>query len=318
MGERSEGHDRYDERRRTREASQRPEHDIRHEVARRPDDAGERRVAASSEIVLSDHVRSVTPDEAAQMKLEPTGRRAALSPQHDGAHGEEITAEAGRWWKAQESEAVDRSIRHDSSRRLSPDEAARLKIKGADAAFEPVPDQLRKESAVRSIRDLEDFSPEKWREMSMERRRVALNRAGRALMDAYDCPNPPLITRELPEDDRTVTLGEYEDGATIHNLQGDYALRVNEKLLQDDDPREALKTYIHEFRHAYQSEMATRYEKPQFRNWVHEPEAAAKWSEARRGGTYVRPEEDYEKYRRQGVEQDARDFAEELIRRVYE
>ncbi|MBV9929101.1 MAG: hypothetical protein JOZ96_29085 [Acidobacteria bacterium] len=297
MGERPEARERYDEQFRAGRESQRPERDMRHEVARHRDGEGERRADAASHPGAADRVRTLTPDEAALLKLDRTDRQSPPSALDGGE-------------RRGDNRAVDGVPRHDSPRRLSPDEAARQKIKEADAAFEPVPDQLRKESAISSIKALEDFRPEKWREMSPERRRVALNRAGRALRDAYDCPEPPLITRELPEDERMVTLGEYEDG--------DYVMRVNEKLLQGDDPREALKTYIHEFRHSYQAEMATRHEKPQFRHWVHEPAAAAEWSKARRSDSYVRPEEDFERYSRQGVEQDAEGFAEELIRGVYE
>jgi len=86
------------------------------------------------------------------------------------------------------------------------------------------------------------------------------------------------------------------------------------KKLFGDDPSVALETYAHEFRHSYQAEQATGYDKPQFRNLVDDPELAGRWSQNLK--RYTSPEVDYDAYRNQAVERDARAFAEELVRRV--
>lgn len=202
-------------------------------------------------------------------------------------------------------------------RRLTPDELAKIKLhEPKEANVEKLSEQTRLDMAVESFKKMDDLKPERWRELSPERRKIALEHAGKALRDAYECPDPPLMPRDFPEYDGSVLLGVYRDGASIDNLKGDYDLSLNEQLLHNDDPRHALDAYCHEFRHAYQSEMASRYDKGQFRNMVHDTEAAARWSENFRD--YKNPSKEFDQYREQIVEKDAREFSEHLVRNVYE
>lgn len=101
-------------------------------------------------------------------------------------------------------------------------------------------------------------------------------------------------------------------------MGSDYGIQLNEKAATDyermfgDDPRLALETYTHEFRHAYQSEQVLRAQKPQFRNLVDNPDAARAWDHA-----YVSPEADFLGYWNQPVERDARDFAESITASLF-
>lgn len=101
-----------------------------------------------------------------------------------------------------------------------------------------------------------------------------------------------------------------------------------EKELFGDDPVPALRTYAHEWRHSYQFEQATRWEKPQFRNLVDNPDQAMRWSwnirdykespdETLARQDYTRYMQEFHAYETQPIEADANRFANELVRRVY-
>ena len=272
-----------------------------------------------------DRVRRPTPDELAKMKVAGAERSVGQSTR---AAFEQNPTEAALLKKINETPESERraweKAQFDRVRRPAPDELARLKVDdGREAApekheaiFEAKPEHVRFASAAESIEKIDDLKPEKWRELTPERRTLALRQAGRALRDAYDCPDPPLLPEKYPErNDGKILRGEYGDGATIDHPKRDYALKLNEELLRHDDPREALETYSHEFRHAYQSEMATRYEKPQFRNMVHDEDAASKWSENIR--KYNDPEDDFAEYRKQAIEEDSREFSQKLVSLIY-
>jgi len=184
-------------------------------------------------------------------------------------------------------------------------------------------EETRLDTAAERLKQIEWLKPEKWAQLDTYEKVVALNTAGRELSEVYHHPNPPLLVKDMGDPD---LLGAYGDGYRFNSdtkeIEGaEYGITMNrtaevdyEKLL-GDDPAVALRTYAHEFRHSYQAEQATRYDKLQFRNLVDNTEAAKEWSENLRD--YKTPDEDYDAYRNQSVERDARDFADELARRVY-
>lgn len=108
-----------------------------------------------------------------------------------------------------------------------------------------------------------------------------------------------------------------------YNVDDDY-IAVNFKAGMDhgqllgDDPAAALRTYAHEFRHAYQCYQASLYESDQFfmSRQVHDMGKAREWSVNLQH--YKAPDEDYDDYYNQPIERDARDFAEKLVRRIYQ
>ena len=179
------------------------------------------------------------------------------------------------------------------------------------------------DEASEKLRQIDGLRPEVWQKMDLDERRAVMNQAGEALESTYHTPRPPLDVQDFGN---PAALGSYGDGYQYNpdtgSVEGaDYKISMNEQgvrgdqALLCDDPREALRTYAHEFRHSYQSEQATRWEKPQFRNLVDTPDEASDWSVNNRN--YVRPEEGYEAYRSQPVERDARAFADALVESVY-
>ena len=201
--------------------------------------------------------------------------------------------------------------------KLSPDEVA--KLRGSER-LEKVTEKLtaedRLENVTKSLKGLESIKQENWQSYDPIRRHYELEQVGRYLRDAYECPDPPLIKINFPEYDGKTLLGFYQDGADIDNLDGDYRMVLNERLLNSNEAKEVVKTYCHEYRHAYQLEMVNRNDKPQFANLVHDKFEAEKWSKNFKN--YKHPRDDYEQYLNQPVEKDAREFSEQIVRQLYE
>jgi uncharacterized protein YeaO (DUF488 family) len=203
----------------------------------------------------------------------------------------------------------------------------------------------RLENAVEHISKIEQLRPEVWSGLSDTKREWALRQVGQRMSEAYECPAPPFISGRFTEDGKSITYGEHSDFNYIIKLNRDEVLKM-------DDPAKALETYCHEFRHAYQHEMAGRYDsaymqefrhsldkheitglynsplhqleaagldKSTFRHLCHNESQAKLWAENLNPRNYIRPEEDLKRYAEQPVENDARDFAakikEELRRR---
>ena len=161
----------------------------------------------------------------------------------------------------------------------------------------------RLESAADHISQIEQIRPEVWSGLSETDREWRLRQVGGMLSEAYECPTPPFIGSQMAEIEGGVLLGAHSDS--------EYITRMNRELLREDNADEALRTYFHEFRHAYQHEMVDRYNSA-FRNLCHDEASAAQWAENLKSGQYIRVQDDPEKYEAQSVEKDARDFAERL------
>lgn len=174
----------------------------------------------------------------------------------------------------------------------------------------------RLESTSAQLKSIEWLQPENWQGLDNYQKMTALNQAGEALSKNYDVPNPPVLTENWEEHQR----GAYGDGYKFNQSTGylegaDYGMKMNEKLL-GQDPAAALETYAHEFRHAYQAEQANCHGKPQFQNFVHNQDAAGKWSDNLKN--YLSPDiHGFDAYSNQLVERDARAFAQAVVKRVY-
>lgn len=200
---------------------------------------------------------------------------------------------------------------------------------GLDAAGRQQSDQVeydaRLDDAADRIQKIDEMRPERWAQLDNLERKHVLNAAGRELEDVYERPTPPLFVENMGD---SYLFGTYGDGysydrSTGETVGNEYGITMNERgdtgqeRLFGDDPREALRTYAHEFRHSYQHEQAHRSEIPHFRNLVDDPEKAQSWSENLRPGGYIPPEHGHEAYQNQPVESDARQFADDLVERVY-
>jgi len=193
-------------------------------------------------------------------------------------------------------------------------------------------EQKRLDQAAEAIKNIEVMKPEKWKTLSDKEKIWALDHCGKALRDAYNHPNPPLFTETTDSN----KLGDYGDGYSYDKTaiyERDYGIRMNEegvneinKKLFGDDPNVALETYGHEFRHSYQCEQAHTFDQGLRTD---DPVKAAEWS-GNLGENYkpapdaetakTDPEEyirEYEAYKNQPVERDAREFGEKISSKLY-
>ncbi len=176
--------------------------------------------------------------------------------------------------------------------------------------------------AVERLRSIEGLREESWRKLDEHGRRAMLNAAGREVAEVLRHPAPPLHLEDMQSPEYRGSYGDGFRSGPDGVLEGsDYRISMNrqaytpEEGVLGDDPRAALDTYLHEFRHGYQHEQAARFEKPQFQNLVDNPELAEQWSSNFRN--YKSPEVDLESYLNQPVESDARDFANQITSRLF-
>lgn len=195
-------------------------------------------------------------------------------------------------------------------------------------------EKKRLSRVVEDIKKIDWMKPEKWKNLSNDEKSWALRHSGEALRDTYHTPDPPLYTEKSASNQ----LGEYGDGYYSDPLNpekyvgSDYGIRMNEEGIADrdkklfgDDPKVAFETFAHEFRHSYQTEQTHAFDKG-FK--TDNPEKAKEWSENLKAYknppnpelAEANPEkyfEEYEEYRNQPVEKDAREFAKNLSARIY-
>ncbi len=162
-------------------------------------------------------------------------------------------------------------------------------------------------SAAERISKIEQLRPEVWSGLSETDREWRLRQVGQKLSEVYECPAPPFIGSQMGEVKGGILLGSYSDS--------EYITMLNRELLRKDDANEALGTYFHEFRHAYQHEMAGMYNSA-FRHLCQNEAQAERWAENLKPGHYVSFEENRERYEAQPVEEDAQDFAKRLKEEV--
>lgn len=145
----------------------------------------------------------------------------------------------------------------------------------------------------------EKYSRENWEKASVEERKKILQDYMDELIEIYGLQD---VKRKIKWDDdltytsSSVTLGQYNHG--FHRVT------LNEKMLSDDiavwDSYSLLGTVSHELRHAYQHEAV---DNPT--DFMVSKETIDKWD--KNFDNYI-DSDDYEKYRNQPVEVDARDF----------
>jgi hypothetical protein len=225
--------------------------------------------------------------------------------------------------RVSDAAVLEEEAEHLVPSEFGPEVKAEARLLQVERASE-VQEEQRLNAAAERIRQIDWLKPKNWRRLNEYERRVALDRVGRELGKVYHHPTPPLI---ISEGEGKTLQAEYSDD--------DYWIFMNraaeagrEQKLFGDDPVPALRTYAHEWRHSYQFEQATRWEKPQFWNLVDNPDQAMRWSFNIRD--YKEPPDDeldkidparykreYDAYRKQPVEEDAQRFADKLVRLIY-
>jgi len=141
---------------------------------------------------------------------------------------------------------------------------------------------------------------EQWESEQPITREKILDRVGGEMMTVHEAPPPPIFSKELPSD----LLGAHQDL--------EFKMDLNSDLLKESDPREALQTYLHEYRHAEQF-----YEAQKSHGIGHEsvdPERVLALEDNQKH--YI--EQPFEDYQNQFVETDARAFAEKTAGEILE
>ena len=195
-------------------------------------------------------------------------------------------------------------------------------------------EQRRLSQAAGDIRKQDQMQPEKWKALSNEDKGRALEHFGKSLGDAYDTPDPPLFReKDSPNSQGSFGNGEKYDLSTDKMVGNEYGIKMNEEAVTErntnlfgDDPKEAVSTYGHEFRHSYQSEQAERFDKG-FK--TDDPVKAREWSENFKD--YKNPPDnelketnperyskEFAEYRNQPVERDANGFGSRLASAIFD
>jgi hypothetical protein len=191
--------------------------------------------------------------------------------------------------------------RHDSREALASD-----RLREADALLA---ERERITSAGERLRAIPALRPEAWQHLNRTEREWAVRHGCRELTETFKYPAPEMLFTDLPETQTTVRLGDYSDE--------DFRVHINEKLLDRPSPADALEAVCHEYRHAYQHEMAARETKGLFRDTITDRAAARDWEANLRPGAYQSPQHGMREYQAQTVERDARAFAAAIRSRLY-
>jgi hypothetical protein len=259
---------------------------------RRSDDLAEGRVEGE----MGRNAREQTDKDILRQRMD------ALAAQ-DAEH--RVVMERGTVKKAAEDSVAATGLTRKEVHAITDNPVGQEKLRVGDLSERTEAERL--EHAAEQVSKIEELRPEVWAGLTETQREWQLREVGQRLSEAYECPAPPFIGSHLPKSDGGVLLGAHSDP--------EYQTRLNRDLLRENDPAEALGTYCHEFRHAYQHEMVARYKNPNFRHLCHDETRAAQWADNLREG-YVRFETDPAGYEAQAVEKDANDFARRLTEAV--
>jgi len=153
--------------------------------------------------------------------------------------------------------------------------------------------EVTEEQALDGMRELD---PDRWSELSLEKRHAALRKAEKSLAQAQGREAKPVRLEALPPNQRG-----YFDGEQI---------TINEQLVQSDDVRQAVTTLAHEGRHAYQRHAVEHPE-------IHaDPAEVEQWQE--NFANYKDPQRHgFRAYYNQPVEVDARQYAKRIVNARY-
>lgn len=179
---------------------------------------------------------------------------------------------------------------------------------------------------ARAIARLDELYPGNWQKLSLSERYQVLTGCGERLASICGCPAPIAIATEIS---RRI---EHQIFLDICLKDASYIMISQEEILAAS-PDEALDTYCHEYRHAYQLQQIELYE-ARVKGGAHddavvrEPEERIKaWKT--NFSNYISPPDDtlaaenleryrvlLERYQKQTVERDAREFAAAIVRGV--
>lgn len=186
-------------------------------------------------------------------------------------------------------------------------------LDAADRMSKDIADDPRLSAAIERLRKIDDLAPERWRIAASSDRQHAIREANRALAESLGRPSPEVIfvgtgsKLELPRRTEGQWPGYDRSGQPYFIEIGDHFLDKN----KEPEPREAVNTICHEYRHVYQREVLRDDPNP-----IDPTSEEASWVRNFDDG-YVDYRKDFDAYEAQPVERDSRRFADDICRRLY-
>lgn len=156
---------------------------------------------------------------------------------------------------------------------------------------------------------IENLRANIWASLTFEERLGALQELENGLAEQEG--REPCSIAPIPEDERIVEDEEtLLRGRYIPSSDGPGAVQIDPNLISDDEPYQAVETFFHEDRHAYQAYAAQHPE-------IHDnPEEVEDWQKTNDGG-YINSDLNFDYYRWQPVEADANNIARERTDELY-
>jgi len=141
------------------------------------------------------------------------------------------------------------------------------------------------------INDLDEFytdklHPDNWKNLKPGQKGVVMQEVNKILQEEFGVD----YTFKVNNDPDTLLGGEYDPGSNT--------ISINANGKDFDDPRTAIRTLIHEARHAYQEQQGKMLTKNEFQEMC-----------AYNNKNYVSSDQDYIRYAEQFVEKDSRNFS---------
>lgn len=156
---------------------------------------------------------------------------------------------------------------------------------------------------------IENLRADNWATLTFEQRLGTLQELenGLAKQEGREpCPVAP-----IPEDERVVEDGEtLLRGRYIPSQDGPGTIQLDPNLISSEEPYQAVETFFHEDRHAYQAYAVQHPE-------IHDnPEEVEDWQKTNDGG-YINSDLNFDYYRWQPVEADANKIGRERTDELY-
>ena len=202
-----------------------------------------------------------------------------------------------------ESESIESGEQIEQAQ-LDANEAARRRVLEYD---EPVLDcEHAEDSAAEAVVvDRSARIMERWEEAKDPLvREKLLDGVGREMMTVHEAPPAPLHSRQMADGE----LGAHNDG--------DFRTDINERQLEQEDPRSALETYLHEYRHVEQNYEAQKAQGALANTADGERAAAVGYN--LQPAHYIDPRQDMDAYQQQLVETDAERFGTTTAKEILE
>jgi hypothetical protein len=135
-------------------------------------------------------------------------------------------------------------------------------------------------------------------------RNKLLDRVGREMMKVHEAPPAPLYPKQMADNE----LGAYTDH--------DFRMNINDRQLKQDNPRDALETYLHEYRHIEQNYEAQKSRGAMAHSVDRERAAAVEYN--LEPAHYINGRANQDAYERQLVETDAEKFGTTTAKEILE